>query len=431
MNPTNNEEHILDIIIPTWNNPDQLVQCVSSVCCHTQSRGIMRVIVVNNGDKEHGEMLQKHELIKVLYPGKNLGWEGGLKLGLEQSKSEFVMFLNDDTYIPYASSLWLLRLLNEFRDPTVAAVGPSSNVVAGRQNIFLNAFSGPHTFQVPFLIGFCMIVRRSALEEVGGVDDTLPGGDDFDLSIRLRKAGYKLICAMDSFVYHHGFQTGQRMYGGPDQPGGWNSQEMQERTNTALIRKHGFKGWMECHTLPQVSHDPTVPSREEEGTVVSQYVKPGVVVELGCGATKTIDGTIGVDIIPKGEKISTLEGAASVADVIADVSQPLPFPDSYADTIIARHILEHVIDVPTVLHQWGRKLKPDGRLIIAVPDENVGMSIPMNPQHKHAFIPSSLKKMAELVGLKQVEMRDNYNGISFVAVFERNGLPMTETRGEA
>lgn len=412
------EEHLVDVIIPTLNNIDQLMACVCSVCCHTQSRGIMRVIVVNNGDPEAEKAIQKHQLIRFFNAGKNLGWEGGLKYGLERSTSEFVMFLNDDTYIPYSSSLWLLRMLNEFRDPKVGMVGPSSNVVAGKQNIFLNAFSGPHTFEVPFLIGFCVLVRRSALDAVGGIDDTLPGGDDFDLSIRMRKAGYRLICAMDAFVYHHGFQTGVRMFGGPDKPGGWNSTEMQERTNNALIRKHGFKTFMESHTGAAISADTTQPSREEEGDVVKQYVKPGIVVELGCGATKTVPDSIGVDIIAKGYEIPTLEHAASVADVQADVTKRLPFESGYADTVIARHILEHTIDPLTVLREWARILKPDGCLIIAVPDENIGMSIPLNPQHKHAFVPESLRVLAEAAGLRETFMRNNYNGVSFVAVFE-------------
>lgn len=418
----NVEGHLVDIIIPTWNNLDMLTQCVTSICCHTQSRGLMRIIVVNNGDSEGEKSMQKHPLIRWYNTGKNLGWEGGLKFGLERSKAPFVMFMNDDTYIPYSSSLWLTRLIQEFRDDSIGIVGPSTNVCAGRQNIFLNSYAGPHVFEVPFLIFFCALMRRKTLDEVGGVDDTLPGGDDFDLSIRMRKAGKKLLVCMDSFVYHHGFQTGTRVHGTPDKPGGWNSVEMQERTNHALIRKHGFSEFMKTHNYNSVSHDKSVPSRENETDVVKKLIKPGIVVELGCGNTKTVENAIGVDIVPKGFEIPTLENKPSVADVTADVTQPLPFEDGYADTIIARHILEHCMDPVTVMKQWAAKVKEDGVLIITVPDENLGMTIPMNPQHKHAFIPESLKAIAELVGLKQVEMRNDYNGVSFTTLFKKNGV---------
>lgn len=412
-------EHILDVLIPTYNNLNDLMNCVTSICCHTQSRGIMRIHIINNGDKEGETSIQKHELIKWHHTGKNLGWEGGLKYGLEKSTAPFVMFMNDDTYIPYASSLWLSRMLQEFRNADVGMVGPSSNVVAGKQNIFLNPFAGPHVFEVDFLIGFCLLIRREYLDAIGGIDDTLPGGDDFDLSIRMKDYGKKLIVCMDSFVYHHGFRTGIRLNGGPEKPGGWNSVEMQERTNQGLIRKHGFKKFMECHTGRSTSADRVYPSREEETTVVKKMVKPGIVIELGCGATKTVPDSIGIDIIPKGEPVPTLENVLSVADIIANVADPLPIPDGYADTIIARHILEHMMDVPYCISHWAKKLKEGGRLIIAVPDENVGMCIPMNPQHKHAFVPESLRTIAELVGLKEIEMRNDYNGVSFTSSYER------------
>ena len=416
--------HIVDVIIPTYNNLNDLTNCVTSLLCHTQSRGLMNVLIINNGDKEGETAIQKHDQIKWFHTGKNLGWEGGLKYGLERSKTEFVIFLNDDTYIPYSSSLWLLRMLQEMKHPDVGMVGPSSNVVAGKQNIFLNPFAGPHIFEVDFLIGFCVLLRREYLDAIGGVDDTLPGGDDFDLSIRMRDYGKKLLVCMDSFIYHHGFRTGHRTHGTPDKPGGWNSVEMQERTNRGLIQKHGFKKFIECHNGSRaVSNDRCWPSREEETTVVRKLIKPGIVIELGCGATKTIPEVVGVDIIPKGDPIPTLDNAICVADVQADVEEALPFEDGYADTIIARHILEHVMDVPKVMKNWASKLKPGGRLVISVPDENIGLTIPMNPQHKHAFIPESLRSIAELIGLKQIEMRDDYNGVSFTACYERrNGL---------
>ncbi len=111
------------------------------------------------------------------------------------------------------------------------------------QNIF--ATVPFRVYAARFLIGFCVLVRRSVLDKVGGIDNSLPGGDDLDLSMRLRSAGYKLIVDRDVFVFHHGFKTGNRVYGDVNEPGGWNSYEFLEKTNFALIRKHGFKAWYE------------------------------------------------------------------------------------------------------------------------------------------------------------------------------------------
>lgn len=227
------------IIIPTWDNPQYLYPCVDSLL---MSCGIP-IYIVNNGSAEYVKHFTGPQ-VKVLQQEKNLGWEGGLKKGIEASTEDFLLFLNDDTYIPWSSAGWLAKLLRYFEDPKVAAVGPSSNCVMGAQNIFSNPSS--NFSYVNFLIGFCMMVRRSALIEAGGIDDTLPGGDDLDLSIRLRNVGYKLICDREVFVYHHGFKTGERVNGGPQVVGGWNSTEMMEKTNFALMTKHGLRAWMNC-----------------------------------------------------------------------------------------------------------------------------------------------------------------------------------------
>ena len=146
---------------------------------------LVRIIVVNNGAKESVPILGPG--IEVIHAGKNLGWEGGLKLGLEKSDSEFVLFCNDDIVIPQSSFLWLENMLQHFGNPKCLAVGPASNCVMGLQSIFWD--TGVASFKTTYLIGFFMLVRRSALELAGGIDDELPGGDDLDLSIRLRKAG--------------------------------------------------------------------------------------------------------------------------------------------------------------------------------------------------------------------------------------------------
>jgi cellulose synthase/poly-beta-1,6-N-acetylglucosamine synthase-like glycosyltransferase len=114
----------------------------------------------------------------------------------------------------------------------------------GIQNIF--ATGTQNVVAVNFLVNFCCMVRRSALEKAGGIDDTLPGGDDLDQSIRLRKAGYRLLCNKNTFVYHHGFKTVERVHGDSTIQGGWNSVQMMERTNFALINKHGLKEWLLC-----------------------------------------------------------------------------------------------------------------------------------------------------------------------------------------
>lgn len=415
--------HFVDIIIPTLDNPNYIIPCLNSILAHTQARENIKIIVVNQGTPGIEKYLPNvPKMIKIIQVNKHIGWESSLQIGLEHSKTPIVCFMNDDTYVPYASSLWVNKCLAEFRDPKVASVGPSSNVVRGHQNIFLDQFSGYRAPYANFLIGFCVFYRRKLLDAIGGIDNTLPGGDDFDLSIRVRKAGKKMVICRDTFIYHHGFKTGERLNGTSDKPGGWNSREMSEKTNMGLIKKHGFRLFWETNFGNLENPDNRAfPDRDVEKEVVGKMVKGKVIYDLGCGESKTIPEAIGIDRVPRGEAIPWLEGAKSVADIEADVTDELPIADGSADTIIVRHLLEHCLDTVDVLKAWISKLKIDGRLILTVPDEEVCMTLPMNPEHVHAFTHSSLLRLLELIGMKEVDFKNDYNGISFTAAYERNG----------
>jgi O-antigen biosynthesis protein len=223
------------IIIPSMDNRAFLAPCLASLWENTGDVPY-QVYVVNNGAPTSCDWID-HPRTRVLQAGGNIGWERGLQLGLDMSRAPLVLFLNDDTLFLRTQRDWLARLVADLDDPAVAAAGPMSNTVAGPQSTTVQ-LAAPR-YHARYLIGFCLLVRRSALDAAGGIDTTLPGGDDIDLSIRLRAAGYTLVCERSAFVYHYGFRTGVHVHGDHTRPGGWNSQEMIGATANALIAKHG------------------------------------------------------------------------------------------------------------------------------------------------------------------------------------------------
>lgn len=403
---------VVGIIIPTWNSPQMLIPCVQSILTNSLTDDLFHIYVVNNGDAAHVEGLKDNLRITVLQQEMNLGWEGGLKAGLAASTEKFVVFMNDDTFVPPSNRKWLHNMLEHFAHPDCAAAGPSSNTVMGMQNMLHNL---PQSgYEVKFLIGFCMMVRRDYLDQAGGVDDTLPGGDDLDLSIRLRAIGKYLVHDRETFIYHYGFVSGVRKHGSD-----YNSAAMIERTNHALIRKHGLKAYMDLW-IPCEQPSATWRSEDVEGDAVRNFVKGDKVVELGCGDQKTVPNAIGIDMIPKGEHIPGLApDRRSIADHVGNVVDKLPV--SGVDTIIARHILEHCVPTVEVLTNWKDALNHGGRLIIAVPNHEIRNSIPLNYQHVHAFTPKTLKTQMESLGFKTIDIVDPNNGISFVGAWEKNG----------
>lgn len=83
-------------------------------------------------------------------------------------------------------------------------------------------------------------------------------------------------------------------------------------------------------------------------------------LNLGCGPKKW-PGFIGVDLANNWSDIEP--------DVVADVTQTLPFEDGYADQVHAYHLLEHLDrwKVQDILKEWIRVLKPGGLLVLEMP----------------------------------------------------------------
>ena len=234
---------MIDIIIPTWNNPTQIGPCVTSI----HNTGILkegsRILIVNNGSQPLKEQCEGVEGIEVLGEGENLGWEGGLELGLKHSDSKYVVFQNDDTVVPRASRDMYRKMMRSFSDERVAAVGPVTTCASGPQSMFAGNTPQEKAI-VTYLIYFCVMIRRSVVDKFG-IDRELPGGDDIDMSIQINKEGMLSLIDPECFIFHHGFQTGTRVHGDgyAGVAGGWNSPQMIERTQGALVRKHGFRNY--------------------------------------------------------------------------------------------------------------------------------------------------------------------------------------------
>lgn len=224
----------ITVAIPTYNNPYQLRGTILSLIHNTDFTG--RIIVVNNGSDsyEAAQAVIPYE-IDWVDAGENLGWIGGINEALGMADSDLFCMLNDDVIFPWNQTFWETTA-QWFDRPDCGGVGPASNYVAGWQSI--HVYPQHPTLSVEFLIGFCATYRTDLLKALGGLDPTLPGGDDLDLSIRVRDSGRFLVADRRLYLHHYGSQTGQRV-----QPGFWDSHTHQADTYNALIRKHGLRRW--------------------------------------------------------------------------------------------------------------------------------------------------------------------------------------------
>jgi hypothetical protein len=135
-----------------------------------------------------------------------------------------VVLLNSDTEV---ANDWLDRLhACAWRDADIATVTPFSNNaticsypfegwagdipgtlgLAGLDRLFATANAG-RTVDIPTAVGFCMYIRRDAIDALGLFDADRFGrgyGEENDFCMRALKSGRRNVLAGDVFVYHEG-----------------------------------------------------------------------------------------------------------------------------------------------------------------------------------------------------------------------------------
>lgn len=94
-------------------------------------------------------------------------------------------------------------------------------------------------------------------------------------------------------------------------------------------------------------------------------------LDVGCG-TRKAPGAVGLDQI-------SFPGVDVVHDL--DVA-PWPFPDASFDAVVARHVVEHLEDIPAAMAEIRRVLRPRGEALVATPHFSDANSY-VDPTHKY------------------------------------------------
>ncbi len=215
----------VSIIIPAFNQVAYCQACVASLLRCTQRP--YKLILVDNGSTDGvGPFFDSVAGAEAVHAEKNLGFAGGVNLGLERAEGHAVL-LNSDTLL---SPGWLERLEAALLSaPEIGMAGPMSNCAAGPQQIdglslrdepeidafalALAARNAGRVRDVTRLVGFCLLLRDAAWTAAGRFDERFGIGnfEDDDYGTRLRRAGWRLAVAEDCFVFHHGGRTFEGM----------------------------------------------------------------------------------------------------------------------------------------------------------------------------------------------------------------------------
>lgn len=213
------------VVVVNWNRRELLRACLRSLA--VQEAISFEVVVVDNGstDGSQDEVLEfaatsgvATELIRNV---TNLGFCAANNQGIAVARGEFVALLNNDAE---ACPMWLASMVNAithhsevgmvaskilvWEDPTrIDKVGhliwpDGQNRGRGTGQSDRGQFDVEE--EVLWPDGCAALYRKSMLDVIGGFDEDLFAyGDDAELGLRARIAGWKCLYAPEAVVRHH------------------------------------------------------------------------------------------------------------------------------------------------------------------------------------------------------------------------------------
>jgi len=220
----------LSVITVNYNGLRDTERMIESLQKHLTIQ--YELIVVDNGSvRDEASTLQlKYPFLKTIRSEQNLGFAGGNNLGIRHATSEYLFFLNNDTYVLEDSFSCLINAmkLNPFLgglSPKIifadseqgiqfAGYTPLSRItlrnhLIGFRQQDTGQFDKPHP--TPYLHGAAMLIRRKAIENAGMMPEIyFLYYEELDWSVQIRRAGYELEYNPSATVYHlESSSTGQ------------------------------------------------------------------------------------------------------------------------------------------------------------------------------------------------------------------------------
>lgn len=220
-----------DIIIPIYNAYNCLQPCIESVLKNTDMKN-NRLILINDKSTDNKvlPLLKKYtdnKNVILLENEENLGFVGTVNKGMKFSNENDCLLLNSDTEV---TKNWLKKIQKcAYSKEDIATVTPLSNNATLASipksfvpneipdNLSLNEFaevvekaSYNDYPEIPTGHGFCLFIKREALNLVGFFDEKSFGkgyGEENDFCFRCLDVGLKHVICDNAYVYHKESQS--------------------------------------------------------------------------------------------------------------------------------------------------------------------------------------------------------------------------------
>jgi GT2 family glycosyltransferase len=254
----------VSVVIPSTGRRELLESCVHGVLSLTAYDDLEVVVTVDERATEDrstrrflAELSSRPRVRLHSYAARPFNYALTVNEAVATTETPLVLLLNDDTEVVYED--WLDAMVGYAQgEARVGAVGGmliypdgtvhSAGMLVGARSIAENRYhrrsalvSGhANRARLPqdltAVVGTCMLVRRDAFDEVGGLDVSFPVAyNDVDFCLKLRRVGWRVIYVPDALLVHRGsasFGTHQR---GRDDEHVRDATRMQQRWGAALL----------------------------------------------------------------------------------------------------------------------------------------------------------------------------------------------------
>ncbi len=183
------------IVITHFQTLAILDECLERVMRFASAATVM---VIDSSEDDSFETIKANHPDLALLKVTNHSMANTVNAGLKQAKTKFILQMNADVYLNEQSLTDLLKALDQTK---VGMVGPlcyNKNGEAQRQGLLYKRYywqlnsQAKVSLNVSWLSGCCMLIKKEALEQVGGLNSSLRFyNEDMEWSWRFRKAKWQ------------------------------------------------------------------------------------------------------------------------------------------------------------------------------------------------------------------------------------------------
>lgn len=224
----------LSIIILNYKSKGLVKQCVKTIGLHPPSCSYEVIVVDNDSRDGVGAILaEKFSEVRFIQTGMNIGYACGNNVGIRASLGKYVMIMNPDITVMPGSIDALMAHMNVnpdigmtgprlihpdgsndescFRFPTPAIpvyrrtpLGATTLGKAAVAHYVMDDFDRLATTEVDWLLGATVLVRRSAIDRVGMLDERyFLYFEDTDWCRRFWEAGERVVFFSGAVMVHY------------------------------------------------------------------------------------------------------------------------------------------------------------------------------------------------------------------------------------